>query len=253
MDNRSDIGVRKQIKMRVLRKFREGVKEFGLVAPGDAILIGLSGGKDSLALVDLLGDMLRRSNHGFRVEAVHVRMSNIDYRSDVDYLVERCRQNGICFHLREASFEQDRKAKRTPCFLCSWNRRKILFETAQELGCNKIALGHHQDDILHTALMNLTFEGGFSTMPCLLKMKKMPITIIRPLCKVNEADLRQWAVLYDYQPVDKVCPFDKVSKRAEIARVFETLQRVNPEFRANLWHALLSEGKLVQADESVLR
>lgn len=99
-------------------------------------------------------------------------------------------QVGIPLYIRTGKFETDRNPKRTPCFLCAWNRRKILFNLAQEIGCNKIALGHHQDDILHTALMNLTFSGSFSTMPACLEMEKFPITIIRPLCRVKEEDLK---------------------------------------------------------------
>ena len=236
----------KQLRTRLLRSFREGVKEFQLIAPSDSILIGLSGGKDSLALLDLMGDMLRHSNNGFILYALHVRMLGVDYQSDSSYLRQQCELNGIIYHERHVSFEADRNVKRTPCFLCSWNRRKTFFEVAQELGCNKIALGHHQDDILHTALMNLSYSGSFSTMPCRLKMDKMPLTIIRPLCKVKEDLLKQWAIEAAYQPLVKVCPHDKVSKRTEIATLFEQLEAQNPEFRPNLWNALLKDGKLVE-------
>ena len=236
----------KQLHSKIVRSFREGVKEFQLVTPSDSILIGLSGGKDSLALLDLMGDMLRRSNNAFTLHALHVRMAGVDYQSDENYLRLKCESNGIIFHQRLISFEGDRNEKRTPCFLCSWNRRKTLFEVAQELGCNKIALGHHQDDILHTALMNLSYAGSFSTMPCKLKMQKMPLTIIRPLCKVKEALLKEWALVAEYQPLVKICPHERASKRTEISTLFEQLEAQNPEFRANLWNALLKEGKLVE-------
>lgn len=236
----------KQLLNRILRSFREGVKEFELVTPSDSILIGLSGGKDSLALLDLMGDMLRRSNNGFTLHALHVRMEGVDYQTDTNYLREQCERNKITYHERLVGFEADRNEKRTPCFLCSWNRRKTLFEVAQELGCNKIALGHHQDDILHTALMNLSYSGSFSTMPCRLKMQKMPLTIIRPLCKVKESLLREWASEAEYQPLIKICPHDKASKRTEIACLFAQMEEQNPEFRPNLWNALLKEGKLVE-------
>ena len=236
----------KQLHSKILRSFREGVKEFQLVTPSDSILIGLSGGKDSLALLDLMGDLLRRSNNAFTLHALHVRMAGVDYQSDENYLRLKSESNGIIFHQRLISFESDRNEKRTPCFLCSWNRRKALFEVAQELGCNKIALGHHQDDILHTALMNLSYAGSFSTMPCKLKMQKMPLTIIRPLCKVKEALLKEWALVAEYQPLVKLCPHERASKRTEISTLFEQLEAQNPEFRANLWNALLKDGKLVE-------
>ena len=236
----------KQLRSKILRGFREGVKEFNLITPSDVILIGLSGGKDSLALLDLMGDMQRRSNNGFTLHALHVRMTGVDYQSDTTYLRSQCERNGITFHERRVSFEADRNERRTPCFLCSWNRRKTLFEVAQELGCNKIALGHHQDDILHTALMNLSYAGSFSTMPCYLKMQKMPLAIIRPLCMVKESLLKEWAKKSEYQPLIKLCPHERASKRTEIAYLFEQMEKQNPEFRANLWNALLKDGKLVE-------
>ena len=236
----------KQLHSKILRSFREGVKEFQLVTPSDSILIGLSGGKDSLALLDFMGDMLRRSNNGFTLHALHVRMKGVDYQTDTNYLREQCERNKIIYHERLVGFEADRNEKRTPCFLCSWNRRKTLFEVAQELGCNKIALGHHQDDILHTAMMNLMYSGSFSTMPCRLHMQKMPITIIRPLCKVKEAWLKEWAKEAEYQPLVKVCPYDNISKRTEIATLFEQMENNNPEFRGNLWNALCKDGKLIE-------
>lgn len=236
----------KQLRSKILRSFREGVKEFQLITPSDVILIGLSGGKDSLALLDMMGDLLRRSNRAFTLHALHVRMAGVDYQTDTTYLRQQCERNGIAYHERLVSFEADRNERRTPCFLCSWNRRKTLFEVAQELGCNKIALGHHQDDILHTALMNLSYAGTFSTMPCYLQMQKMPLAIIRPLCMVKESLLKQWATVADYHPLVKLCPHERASKRTDIAHLFEQLEAQNPEFRANLWNALLKDGKLVE-------
>ena len=121
----------KQLHSKILRSFREGVKEFQLVTPSDSILIGLSGGKDSLALLDLMGDMLRRSNNAFTLHALHVRMKGVDYQTDTNYLCEQCERNKIIYHERLVGFEADRNEKRTPWFLCSWNRRKTLFEVAQ--------------------------------------------------------------------------------------------------------------------------
>ncbi|MBO5699518.1 MAG: tRNA 2-thiocytidine biosynthesis protein TtcA [Bacteroidaceae bacterium] len=236
----------KKNRTRVTQRFREGVKVFELIAPGDSILIGLSGGKDSLTLLDLLGNMCKRSNGLFKLHALHVRMSNVDYQSNSEYLHQKCAAWNIPFIERTITFETDQNEKRTPCFLCSWNRRKTLFETAQQLGCNKIALGHHQDDILHTALMNLMYEGSFSTMPCKIEMDKMPITIIRPLCKVKEEDIKKWAEFENYQSLIKICPHDKASKRTSVGELFTNMESLNPEFRSNLWHALLKEEKLIQ-------
>ena len=235
-----------KVSEKVRRRFRAGVKDFELIAPGDHVLVGLSGGKDSMALLELLGELRRHQRGSFELKALHVRMENVDYQTDHGYLAEFAEKCGAEFVLRTASFEQDREEGRTPCFLCSWNRRKTLFETAQELGCNKIALGHHQDDILRTTMMNLTFTGTFATMPALLQMRKMPLTIIRPLCKVEEEDLKKWSKFHDYQPLKKLCPYERESNRTGIETVMDAMKNLNPEYRYHLWRALEKDNKLVE-------
>ena len=163
---------RSLIEKKIYKLIREGISEYHLIDNGDKILVGLSGGKDSLALVDFLSK-IKHLFENLEYYALHVRVDGIDYKSDENYLRDFCMSRGFHFISKNISFEADRDLNRTPCFLCSWNRRKILFETAQELGCHKLALGHHQDDILQTALMNLAFNGSFSTMPAYLQMRKM--------------------------------------------------------------------------------
>lgn len=233
------------LERKIFRYIRSAIKEFQLVEPGDSILIGLSGGKDSLALVEFLGKIKQSFRGNLRLFALHIRVKSVDYQTDDSYLSEFCKNAGAEYLLREISFEPDSDEKRTPCFLCSWNRRKTLFEVAQELSCDKIALGHHQDDILHTALMNLTLNGTFSTMPALMKMRKMPLTIVRPLCSVPEILLKRWAQENHYQSLLKVCPHDNVGKRKEVVHVLETLEKYSVEARASIWNALKKDAKLV--------
>ena len=125
-------------------------------------------------------------------------------------------------------------------------RRGALHDAAIEAGCNKIALGHHKDDIIVTALMNLSYNGAFSTMPALLQMRKMPLTIIRPLCKVDECDLKEWSNIFSYQPLLKVCPYDSDSHRTDMTKVVTALQEIAPEFKNNIWHALVKENKMIE-------
>ena len=128
--------------------------------------------------------------------------------------------------------------RKSPCFLCSWNRRKALFTVAKEHGCNKIALGHHMDDILETLLMNLTFQGAFSTMPPRLEMRKFQMTVIRPLCLVHEADLTALAALRGYRRPNKNCPYEHASHRSAMKEVFRRLEEMNPEARYSMWGAM---------------
>lgn len=222
MNNES---IYKTLQKKLSIQFCKGVKYFNLIQPGDSILAGLSGGKDSLALIELLGLYRKRNNYNFSITALHVKMRNISYSSNTEYLKEFCKHYDINLIIKETQFEKDKQKNRTPCFLCSWNRRKILFETAQEIGANKIALGHHQDDIIHTLLMNLNYQGSFTTMPVKIKMKKFPISIIRPLCKIQEIDISTWSELNHYRPMIKICPYDKIAKERRLGLCSQQLRK----------------------------
>ena len=139
---------------RLRHKFHKTAAEYGLIEENDRILIAVSGGKDSLALLELMAARVRVLKPRFSIVAAHVVMTNIPYQSDTEYLVNFARELGVELHVVETSFDATGDTRKSPCFLCSWNRRKALFETAKKFGCNKIALGHHQDDVLVTLLRN---------------------------------------------------------------------------------------------------
>lgn len=222
----------------ISRRFNKGVVEYGLIDEGDKILVGLSGGKDSLALLELLAKRSRIYKPRFSVVAAHVVMTNIAYESDTDYLCAFSETLGVPFVRYETSFDPSTDTRKSPCFLCSWNRRKALFTVAKEHGCNKIALGHHQDDILETLLMNMTFQGAISTMPPRLVMRKFDMTIIRPLCLVHEAELTELARVRGYRKQVKNCPYEHDSHRADMKVVLKTLEQMNPEARYSLWSSM---------------
>jgi len=173
-------------------------------------------------------------------------MTNIRYESDTSYLERFAAEQGVRLRVVETGFDASTDNRKSPCFLCSWNRRKQMFQLAQQLGCNKIALGHHRDDILHTALLNQLFQGHFSTMPVRIKMRKMPLTIIRPLATEEEDDIRRWAELRGYQKQLKLCPYETDSNRDTVRQLFEQIEKIAPDARHSLWNALDAEGKLVE-------
>jgi len=223
---------------RILKRFNKGVVEYGLIEDGDKILIGLSGGKDSLALLELLGKKSRIFKPSFSVVAAHVVMSNIPYQTDMEYLKELCDQYDVPLIVFETSFDPSTDNRKSPCFLCSWNRRKALFAVAKEYGCNKIALGHHMDDILETLLMNITYQGAFGTMPPRLVMRKFDMTIIRPMCLVHEADLIGLAAVREYKKQIKNCPYESQSCRSDMKGVLRLLEAMNSEARYSLWGSM---------------
>ena len=235
-----------KLKKRLTNRFWKAVATYHLIDEGDKILVGLSGGKDSLFLLEMLASRMNVAPKHYSVAALHVRMENIAYKSDASYLQDFCHSRGVTLHLRTTSFDASTDTRRSPCFLCSWYRRKELFNLAQELGFNKIALGHHQDDIIHTALMNTFFVGNFSTMPARLQMRKMPLTVIRPLCMETEEDIQEYAILKDYQKQEKLCPFEHDSQRDAIRQLFTQIETISPEARQSIWKALNNAGKMME-------
>jgi len=240
---------RERLGERLFRRFHQGCQQYGLLADGDRVLIGLSGGKDSLLLTELLGRQQRIFVPKIQVTAVHIRVRDRNYQSDLTYLEDFCREAGIPFIVRDTEIatpagdirptpNDQRETTKDPCFLCAWYRRKALLDLAQELGCNKIALGHHRDDILHTLLMNLTYQGSFATMPPMLRLDKMPLAHIRPLCMIDEKDIVRYAELRGYRKQKALCPYEHASSRTEIRQLFAELETLNPDIRSSLWNAM---------------
>lgn len=223
---------------RIEKRLCKGIADYGLIEDGDRILIGLSGGKDSLALVELLSKRARIFKPRFSIVAVHVVMKNISYQSDLSYLREHAGSCGVPLVVHETEFDASTDTRKSPCFLCSWNRRKALFTVAKEYNCNKIALGHHMDDILVTLLMNMTFQGAFSAIPPRLSMNKFDMTIIRPMCLVHEADLVRLAEIRGYRKQVKNCPYESQSHRSEMREVLNKMDQMNPEARYSIWGSM---------------
>jgi len=200
------------------------------------VLIGLSGGKDSLALVEFIGEWRRIVP--FEAMAVHVSMSHVPYQVEISYLESFCETHGVDFVHREVAFVPDENSKRNVCFMCSWTRRKILFEVAREFSMSKLALGHNLDDVLETLLMNMTFQGSISAIPPALKMDKFDLTLIRPLCQVEESVLAEYARLKGMVPKQKKCPYEKDSRRNSMKEVLSCLKDMNPKAYQTMWGAM---------------
>jgi len=231
---------------KVNQAFTKAIFDYHLIEDEDQILVAVSGGKDSLILLRLLAERVRIFKPRFHVHAVHVTMQIKDaesrvvtpYQSDTTWMQQFADELHVPFTILPAAFEQRNDAEKQPCFLCSWNRRKVLFDYAKQLGFNKIALGHHQDDLLTTTLMNLFLQGRFDTMPAVLHLDKMPLQIIRPLSLCREATLQRIAAAENFPKQLKNCPFEHESERERFKQLFWQMEQENPEVRFNLWHAV---------------
>lgn len=223
---------------KIQSKFKKAIDDYRLIEDDDHILIGLSGGKDSLALVELLGEKMKNHVPRFRLTAVHISVENIPYQSDLEYLELYAKQWGIPFVHHVTRFDDTTDTNKSTCFLCSWHRRKALFDVAEKLKCNKLALGHHLDDMAETLLLNLVYQGSFGTMPPILKMDKFDMTIIRPLALISEKEMKEMEQIRDYKKQTKNCPHEKDSSRRDAKNLLTELEKWNPNVRQSLWAAM---------------
>ncbi len=223
---------------RISKQFGRATLGYSMLEEGDHILVALSGGKDSLTLLQLMAERSRIHRPSIRIAAAHVTMVNIPYKADIVFLKELCTSLGVELHIIESGFDASTDTRKSPCFLCSWNRRKALFTLAQEIGCNKIALGHNMDDFIETMLMNMTFQGAFSAMSPVMQMEKFPMSIIRPLCLVSESDVERYAKESNFPPQEKNCPYENDSNRRAMKELLASLETLNPEARYSLWGAM---------------
>ena len=241
------------VERSIQTKFRKGlwnpfiaaVKRYALISPGDRIAVCISGGKDSMLMAKLMQMLQQYSETPF--DLVYLVMDPGYNALNRQKIVSNAALLHIPITVFESNiFEVANSAEHSPCYLCAKMRRGTLYAKAKELGCSKIALGHHQDDIIHTTLLNLTYQAHFATMPVRLKMRKMPLTLIRPLCLIEEKDIQQWAELQGYQKQRKLCPYETQSHRSDIRLIYKQLEQLNPEVRYNIWGALEADNKLIE-------
>ena len=228
---------RKQFE-KISKKAGKMLNEHRLVEEGDRILVGLSGGKDSMILLEAMADRRRHLPLDFQLFAVHVSATNIGYEMDTDYLKEFCSELGIPLYLEDIEVDLTVDPKKAPCFVCSWNRRKRIFELSKELNCNKVALGHHKDDAIQTLLMNMIYHGSISSLPQKLSMFEGRIQLIRPLLFIPEKELTYYATLRSFKQQEKTCPYDDATKRVAIKELIRQMDRLNRDARRNLFQAM---------------
>jgi tRNA 2-thiocytidine biosynthesis protein TtcA len=215
------------------RRVARADREFGLLHDGDHVLVAVSGGKDSLVMLEVLARRLAWHRMRYALTACYVESGlcppGCGYAA---VLGEQCARLGVPLRVVQAEPLESREtyrpaATREPsaCFLCSWRRRKALFLTAQETGCNLVALGHHKDDLAQTLLLNLLWQGRHETMPPRRPMFGGRLTIIRPLALADESQVARVCRLGGLAVHTCVCPHAAASKRETAAELIRAARR----------------------------
>ena len=217
------------------------IADFGLIAEGDRIMVGVSGGKDSHTLLELLRILQRRSPVRFELLAVTLDQGHPGFPGR--QLVEHFAKEKVPFQLlREDTYSivlEKTPPGKTMCTVCSRLRRGILYNAAAELGCNKIALGHHRDDAAETLLLNLFFAGTLRGMPPILRSDDGRNTVIRPLIYAPEAEIAEYAALKRFPiiPCD-LCGTQEQLQRKRMKRLLEDLEKEIPHVRSSVLSAM---------------
>lgn len=224
---------------RILSHLRKAIEEYKMIEEGDKIAVCLSGGKDSITMLHALKALQRFYPKKFELIAISIHpgfeffdtefLQKICDDLEIPLLIEKSHAKEIVFDIRK---------EKNPCSLCANLRRGVINSIAIREGCNKIALGHNQDDVLETFLLNLFYTGNISTFSPVSYMDRSKITLIRPLIYTPEKEIRRFIRKKDLTVMPKVCPMDGSSKREDMKQLIFTLTKNIPMIRANLFGAI---------------
>lgn len=231
----------RRLEKRLLSQLGQASAEFGLIEPGDRVMVAVSGGKDSFGLLHLLREIQKKAPFDFSIVAVNLDQKQPGFPEDV--LPRYFEQEGYEYRIIEEDTYSIVKEKvpegKTYCSLCSRLRRGILYNVAEELGATKLALGHHRDDAIVTLLLNLFYSGQTKAMPAKLRSDDGRNTVIRPLIYCAESDMAELARLKQFPIIPcNLCGSQENLKRQEVKDLLATLEVANPKLRGNLLAAL---------------
>ena len=218
-------------------KIGKAIGDYNMIEDGDRILVAVSGGKDSLSLLKLLNERKKWAPIKYELVAMHVQT---DYRCagcvHTAALKKFFKDNKIAYRFSKIKVRGEDNS--VSCFWCSWNRRKALFLAAAKLGCRKIAFGHHKDDIIETLLLNIFYQGEFAAMNPAQKLFRGKITIIRPLCYVEESALKKYSILSGFPSQMCRCPNSGLSKRRMMKNFISKAEKDCRNVKTNIFRSI---------------
>lgn len=226
---------------RLLSITRKAVDEYRMIREGDHIAVGISGGKDSLTLLYALHGLKRFYPEHFELSAVTVDLGFPDF--NLEPVRELCAELEVPYRIVDSDIYHilfDLRRESNPCSLCAKMRKGALNQAVKEMGCNKVAYGHHMDDIIETMLLSLIFEGRFHSFSPKTYLDRMDLTVIRPLMFLGEADIIGFQNKYRLPAAEKKCPVDGYTKRQYAKELVQKLNQEHPGAKERMFHAILS-------------
>ncbi len=222
----------------VKNKLAKAVRDYKMIADNDKVLVAVSGGKDSLVLLEALSAFKKYEIFKFQLEAIHINVQDVDYEVNREYLMDLSNNLGVKMNFIDIEAGIEDRGKKSPCFLCSWHRRKALFIYANTNGFNKLALGHHMDDAVETLLINMTYHANISSLTGVLSMFDGKLSLIRPIILLSDYDCREFANIKKYPKLKVECPFEDFSKRTTVRNILKQLEEIHPKAKQNIFNSL---------------
>jgi tRNA 2-thiocytidine biosynthesis protein TtcA len=223
---------------KICRKLGTTMRDHRMIEEGDHILVGLSGGKDSMILLEALAERKKAMPFTFQLSAAHVEATGIGYKVDRSKLTSFCQNLGVPLHYRSIAPDLDKDPSKAACFVCSWHRRKELFNLTRELNCNKLAMGHHRNDAIETLLLNMIYHGSISSLPYSLVMFEGRIKLIRPMMDLDERMLNDYAELNQLVKVEKSCPHEDRTQRESIRHLVRSIEEIHGKGPFNVFNSM---------------
>lgn len=232
-------GEKQKFVNKIRKKAGKAIEKYKLITPEDLIIVAISGGIDSLVMLEILANRKKYIPHNYSLIALHVDIPEIPKYSKTNEIEAFC--NEVDVSLKTVSINKAEiipRNNKSRCFVCAWHRRKAIFKEMSQLKAGKLAFGHHLDDTIETLFMNMVNHGEFSAIPPKLSIEKGGFKIIRPLILLTKPEIEKYAYIQDIKELEGKCPYENSNKREKYKDLIKMTESLNKKAKLNIYKSM---------------